>query len=314
MSNIPHYRRTLRLLKTVLGNDYGAFWIGRGILVGLIISTLLILISPTRTVQMQARSLSAEATLLGEPYGWDLTGAAVCLPSFDFDAPTDAACKDGEKFGGALDGPAIWTEGQRLAIMWSPDALTVTLRTESTDWPKGTVLRLSHDQMMRNGALAFSGYLSVGQEISSGATGYILDGSYVIFERGLLARAIGGSPDITRQGLLRRGDRARIVCSGGWFSNCDQPSAQSERDGLFSNPVMASLTLDPEKKAGLNIVALGQESNSALELAYSGRDSVVLIRPSWIQRAAASSGLLALSLMISVMTPLIVPLFRKRET
>ncbi|WP_147126464.1 hypothetical protein [Shimia ponticola] len=286
--------------------------LGRTLLIVSLICIALILISPTRTVQLEARTLSAEATLLGEPFGWDLSEGAICIPSLDLDSPVTSPCKDGESFAGLLDGPVRWAQGQQLSVFWSEDDLAIILRSESRDWPAGTVLRIPHAAALRNGALSFTGELSIGQELSPGATGYVLDGTYAFFERGLMTRFFDGTPDIIRKGDLRRGDRARIVCIENWWSKCSH-SDRSDEKATTPNLAFASFMPDHAGKAGFHIVALGEETHSALELTYAGRDTSLVIKPNWVQRTAASSGLLALSLLLSVTIPFLAALFPRKH-
>ncbi|MEM8592017.1 MAG: hypothetical protein AAGF13_05770 [Pseudomonadota bacterium] len=281
--------------------------LSRWILGFLIVTTILILTAPTRTIQLQARTLSAEVELVGEPLAWDLTAATVCLPTLDFDADPAPPCGFGEAFETELDGPVTWQRGQKISVNWRPDHLLLSLMTDGNGWPAGTVLRIDPEDAVRNGALAFSGYLSLGQEMSAGATGYVLEGSYAIYEQGLLSGWLGWSPEITRQGAIRRGDQVRIVCARSLLGTCDGALIE-EREGQFLNPVAASLSVDHDGKAGLRVVATGAESNSLLEVAYAGRDSIILVRPSWVQRAAASSSLLAFSLLFSLMAPILIPM------
>lgn len=284
----------------------------RCILGFLIVATILILTSPTRTVQLQARTLSVEVELMAEPLAWDLTGAAVCLPKFDFESAPVPPCGAGEVFEEVLDGPVTWPRGQRLSVRWTPRYLSLQMLTEGNGWPTGTTLRLDPADAARNGAMAFSGYLSLGQEMSAGATGYVLDGSYAIYEQGLVSSWIGWSPDITRQGTIRRGDQVRIVCERSLSQTCTG-TAIDGRSNQFLNPVAASLSVDHDGMAGLHVVATGAEANSLLEVGYAGRDSIMLVKPSWVQRAAASSSLLALSLLFSLLAPVLIPMLDRRE-
>ncbi len=279
----------------------------RTILGFLIIATVLILIAPNRTIQLQARTLSAQVELTSEPLAWDLTGATVCVPTLDLMADPQPPCGVGEVFEQTFDGPITWPRDQKLVLDWTPDKMDIRLLTETDIWPVGTTIRVDWANAARNGALAFSGYLSLGQEMSAGATGYVLDGSYAIFEQGLVSGWIGWSPEITRQGAIRRGDQLQIICSPMFFQTCNGADIEG-RPNQFKNPVTASISVDHDGKAGMHVVATGAEANSQLEVAYAGRDSILLIKPSWVQRAAASSSLLALSLLFSLLAPLLLPI------
>lgn len=283
-----------------------------GVVIFLLTITVLIIVSPTRTIQLQARTLSAEIELTGEPFAWDLTGATLCLPIFDFEQPPTAPCKIGEVFEELFDGPTIWPKGQTLALAWSEDELQITLLKEGIGWPVGSILRLPLENAMQNGALAFSGYLTLGQEMSAGANGYTLDGRYAIFERGLIGSLLNWPPDITRQGEIQRGERLQIVCQKSVFAKCDGREIFGKA-GLYENSVTASFSLDHDGLSGIHVVALGEESNSALQIAYAGNSSALLIKPNWMQRIAASSSLLALTLLMSFLAPFILPLLGRRE-
>lgn len=178
---------------------------------GFIVVTVLILAAPTRTIQLTARTLSAEVELTDEPLGWDLTGADVCKPTLDVMADAKAPCGEGEALAGILDGPVTWSRGQRLALHWTPERLTVRLLNDGAGWPAGTTLRVASADTAQNGALAFSGYLSLGQAMSPGATGYVLEGSYTIYEQGLVSRMFGWSP--TSRGKARSGAETRCRSS-----------------------------------------------------------------------------------------------------
>lgn len=283
----------------------------RNILLLLIAVTILILTAPTRTIQIQARTLSAEVELDGEPLGWDVTGAVVCLPAADPFAKAQAPCGDGEEFAAELPEPVVWPRGQRLAVDWSENRLRIRLLTPGNGWPAGTVLRISQRDATRNGALALSGFLLLGQEMSAGSTGYVLAGSYAIYEQGLVSAWADWSPDITRQGIIRRGDQVQIICEQSLLRTC-RGDPMEGRGTHFRNPVAASISVDHDGNAGMHVVATGAQANSLLEVVYAGRDSILLVRPSWVQRAAASSSLLALSLLFSLIAPIVVPMIDRR--
>jgi len=107
-------------------------------------------------------------------------------------------------------------------------------------------------------------------------------------------------------------DAIAVVCTWHGVYDC----AGDDRCGnsaLFSHQVAGCITLDSVGNACIHIVGLGVEANSMVEIAYAGRSEALLVRPNWIQRAAASSGLLALSLLFSLIAPLLLPFLEKRK-
>lgn len=286
----------------------------RVILAVMIVVTILILTSPLRTVQIQARTLSAVVELTAEPLGWNVTGASVCMPAIeeeDLFKDAEEPCGEGQVFETTLLEPFVWPRGQRLAVDWTKDYLRIRLLDKVNGWPAGTVLSLNHTDATRNGALAFSGFLSLGQEMSPGSTGYVLDGNYAIYEQGLVSRWIGWSPDVTRQGVIRRGDQVQIICARSLARSCEG-SPMPGRVDHYKNPVAGSISVDHDDKGGVHVIATGTEANSLVEVAYAGRDSILLIKPSWVQRAAASSSLLALSLLFSLIAPVLLPMLESK--
>ncbi len=298
--------RTLRHLTRQLAAGASLSLMMLVLMVGL---TILILQAPVRTVQIQARTLSAEVEMLDQPLPWDLTGATICEPIADLRAEVSPPCAAGQQLTGTLDGPVDWLPGQQVDLIWRQDSLHVHLRNPGDRWPEGTEFVIGSDRMYRNGAIAFVGYLVVGEEIGPGTTGYAIDGSYAFFERGLVGGWLGWSSDVTRQGDIRRGDRLRIVCEQSAARTCTGREIGSDPQ-LFLNPASVSVTLDPgSSEEGFHVVAHGNEANSLLEIAYAGvGDPAVLVKPNWIQRAAASSSLLAMSLLFSLIAPLLLPL------
>jgi len=282
-----------------------------GMLVLLATTTILILQAPVRTVSLQAHTLSAEIELTGEPMAWDLTGATVCQPSTDLRAPPQPPCDPGQIPGETLDEPVDWQGAQHLSVKWQNGFVRIALLTDHARWPRGTVLQLSQRDFHRNGAIAFIGYLVVGNEIGPGGTTYVLDGRYAFFEPGLVGGWFGWSADITREGDIRRGDRLRILCQQNISDSCSGREV-ANRPGFFLNPVAGTITPGLTGEDGLAIGAYGEESNSLLEVAYFGiGDTALLIKPNWIERAKASSSLLALSLLFSLLAPLLLPLLER---
>lgn len=281
-------------------------------LLPLVILTVLILYAPKRSVQIEARTLSANVTLTGEPQSWDMAGAAICVPSEDIRAPANPPCGAGETFQISVQDAVDWPRDQVLDLVWKPHELSVRLVTPNTFWPSNTVLRLSPEQARKNGALAFFGHLTVGREIGAGATGYVLDGNYSIYETGAIIGLFGLSADVTRQGRIRRGDQVRVVCKNGWWSRCSNPKADNG-SGIYDALVAGSFSADHDGKAGFHVVAVSTEENNHLEVGYAGRDQALLVRPNWLHRAAASSGFLALSLLFSLWAPLIIPMIERRK-
>ncbi len=304
----PHGPIRRIILRLSRGNRAGHL-----MLTVMVVLTVLILTAPTRTIQLQARTLSVEVQIMAEPLQWNLDGAVVCVPSLNRDA-SDEKCGDMATELISERPDYEWVRGQRLLIDWTPDNLRITALNEGRGWPANAVFLLSHDDARRNGALAFVGLMTLGQEIGAGSTGYVINGDYAIYEQGLLARAMPSwSSDVTRKGQIRRGDQIRIVCETGWFSDCPDDE-NPDQSALQPNQVSGSITMDgADDKEGMHVVALGVESDSLLEIAYLGRSEPLLVRPNWIQRAAASSGLLSLSLLFSLIAPLLLPYFEKRK-
>ena len=152
----------------------------RVILAVMIVLTILILTSPLRTVQLQARTLSAEVELTAEPLSWNVTNATVCVPATseqDLFADPKPPCGAGQVFETTLLEPILWSSGQRLSLDWTQAHLRVRLLNDGNRWPAGTILSLDHEDATRNGALALSGFLSLGEEMSPGSTGYVLEGT-----------------------------------------------------------------------------------------------------------------------------------------
>ena len=126
-----------------------------------------------------------------------------------------------------------------------------------------------------------------------------------------MSRWIGWSPDVTRQGEIRRGDQVQIICAQSLARSCEgQP--MDNRVDHFKNHVAGSVSVDHDGNAGIHVIATGTEANSLIEVAYAGRDSILLIRPSWVQRASASSSLLALSLLFSLIAPILIPMLDRK--
>lgn len=97
----------------------------------------------------------------------------------------------------------------------------------------------------------------------------------------------------------------QIVCASGLWRPCTDDQIQ-QRARHVRNPVAASFSIDHDGDAGLHVVATGAEANSLLEVVYAGRDRVLLIKPSWVQRALASSTLLAASLLFPLLAPIVL--------
>lgn len=309
-----------RLIRRMAGGNLAA----RLMLVVMVVLTVLILTSPTRTIQLQARTLSAEVQILGAPLEWNLDGAIVCEPSLNRDVGSDT-CGDMATPSELQDTDVEWLLGQRLLIDWTPEILRISMlpaeedEAEGDNWGPENFYVLTHEQARANGALAFVGLLTLGMEINAGATGYVLEGDYSIYEKGLLARFLtwtrlvrDWSPDITRTGKIGRGDEVRIVCQNRWQSECGGQEIEGKL-GFHATPVSGSITISELDDVGMHVVALGEEADSLLELSYLGRSEPILVRPNWVQRAAASSGLLALSLLFSLIAPLLLPVLGKRK-
>lgn len=285
----------------------------RIVLLVLVVMVTFILVAPTRTVQIQARTLSANIEFSKDQTAWNLSGATLCTPSFDFDQVGEAPCGAGEVNQGAIGEPLDWEAGQEFTIDWTPDALLIRSETATETLARGTRIILPTDIAKRNGALSFTGFLSVGEVMRQGATGYVLDGSYAIYEQDLLSLGFGMPADVTRDGQLRRGERVRVVCQDSLFHKCEV-STNGPRSERYRNIVIGSITADHDRKAGFHVVATGTRANSRLEVEYSGIEEKLLIRPNWIDRAVRSSNLLAFSLLFSLIAPVLLPMVQSKST
>lgn len=305
-------RGTLRrfLARTMQNN-----WLLLFGLLPLMLWTTLTLIVPVRTIQLEARTISARVTLNGGPQSWNMTNAVVCGPSADLRKEPAPPCGAGQD---RLDTPANpvgivdWASGQELTLIWNPAGLRILMtskiahqhsRTEL--WPPQSELFLTTERVIENGALAFSGRVVIGEQMSAGATNFMLNGSYQIFERGLTGAFFGLSPDITRQGELRRGDEVEVICRDSLWHSCrGQPL--NETSGRYANTVSGAISMDLRDAPGMHVIALGEEANSFLKVASAGRAHALEVKPNWLQRAAVSSSLVAISVILALWAPLLL--------
>lgn len=303
----------------------------------LMLWTALTLIAPVRTIQIEARTLSAQLTMIGGPQPWDIRGARVCLPAENPLVKNDGPCGDGKTSRPDKDDTGAplevidtvgWETLQKLNIIWTPDALRIILQTphqfnDTEVWPARTELRLPPNQVIANGALTFAGKAVIGEQMQAGATNYLIEGNYYIFERGLSGDLFGLQPDVTRQGALRRGDEVEIICRSSWLHTCEpsvdtdsktdnnasstaQAAPSFETKGRFTNAVSGSISMDLAGKPGLHVVALSEEANSLLKIASAGRDKALEVKPNWLQRAAVSSSLVAISIILALWAPVLL--------
>ena len=303
------------LSRRLIGRMMQNHWIFLFGLLPLMVWTTLTLISPTRTIQLEARTLSIEIQMNGGPQSWKMNGAVICLPSQDFRKSALAPCGDGQEMRERKsDGVDIvdWPPNQKLQLIWSKSGLRVIMKsedpfqyTENEYWPKWTELHLTSKQALENGALSFSGRAVLGEQMRTGATGYILDGFYFIFERSVSGAIFDLSPDITRSGELRRGDEIEVICRNNFWHSCDgEPIGNTS--GRYVNSVSGSISMDNDGRSGLQFVGLGEEANSLLKVSSAGRDEALEVKPNWLQRAAKSSSLIAISLILALWAPLLL--------
>lgn len=309
---LPVFRGPLRRLLQRMMQDHWLLLFG---LLPLVLWTTFTLIVPNRTIQLEARTMSAKITMIGGPQSWKMTNAVVCAPSASLFKKPVPPCGAGQDRLDTPDTPVDivdWTAHQELELIWTASGLRVVMISDTSHkhsdtelWPPYTELRLTKSQAIENGALAFSGRAVIGEQMRAGATNFMLDGAYQIYERGLTGTAFGLSPDITREGELRRGDEVEVVCRNSLWHTCSG-ELLSGASGRYANTVSGAISMDLTDTPGMHVVVLGEEANSLLKISSAGRDTALEVKPNWFQRAAVSSSLVAISIILALWAPLLL--------
>jgi hypothetical protein len=264
-----------------------------------------------RSFLLDAKTIGARVTFVGQANVWNLEGATICTPKEIPDLrSTPKEAQAGKAAGlcpkalfdvkGPNDITVYWLEGAETSFSVDSDG-SLSVEVDRTGkpgsevasfagWdsgrvglPDGSFIVVPADVWSRHGALVFSGQSLIGSPMAPGARNYLLSGRWEARQSDL-ANSVRDVVEVVKQGDLSLGVSVTVM------------------NGSMPATLYGSIT--PMQDAGdgqdgLHLVALSQRGKTELHLYHFGSGEPSIIRPDWIDRISSSALLVAVAAIMT---------------
>ncbi|MEM9013355.1 MAG: hypothetical protein AAGE18_19210 [Pseudomonadota bacterium] len=286
---------------------------------------------------IEAETTAASVIFEGNQNVWSFDYAVACVPLSQEDQfPDLAGSGQGDASATPGDCPAGLARtiaGGRVDLVWPEDfraelrmasrgrvAITVRAPDDTDPWavgdlasggdvparltmdrlPDRTVFYLTRRDWHAAGPLTFRGELTLGNDLATGETGYVLGGRYEVRQRPLLY-GLGTSEFATiKSGPLLRGERARIEATDARDEDEEQEEEEEEkRQRELQIAGSFSPAADPQLY-GFHANAISAPASAVLRTSFQGARVQSLIQPNWIDRVLADPAMLAVIAIIGL--------------
>ena len=246
-----------------------------------------------RSFLLQGESSSIRISFSGGDSGWLFHEATIC-------SPLDRPNPRGENLSGRLCPSTIfdeeialardfrWQQGEVVRVTVGVDGFVQVEVIESSNpvHPIGTLIVLSSEQWRSNGALAFEGFVEIGEDIAAGSTHYLLSGRWEARQTSFATSLLRSITDVVKTGELARGTQAAVYLNG--------------------NPASTAGHLTPSFRfvEAFEFVLISEPGRTELHLEHYGLEQAVVVRPDWIDTAITSPLFLAAMILFTLLAPL----------
>lgn len=248
-----------------------------------------------RSFLVEAETGRIELTFRVAETTWDLPGATECAP-LEVPAPPDRA----DPTCGAAYAPVsaagaktiTWPRNARIAIdrrsdggvavtyveQGEPDALA---EPSAPPVPVGTVMIVDADAWRRMGALTFSAEALIGDDMRSGARGYLRVGRWEARESGSVTSRLRSVTEVVKQGTFASGGLVQVLKGEGparTYGHVDRSGAGDT----------------------LSVTLLSEVGRTMLSVRHFGVEGPILIEPDWVDIAISSPLLIAMAGLLAI--------------
>jgi hypothetical protein len=240
--------------------------------------------SAERSFLVEAETGRVELTFELSQTTWDLPDATECAPA---PRPGQAHPVCGAAFepiGGPRTRTIAWPRGARIALAKTRDGDLSVAALESTDpaLPVGTRLVVPLETWERMGALAFTARARIGDDMRTGALGYLRSGRWEARESGRVTSALRTVTEVVKQGTFASGAYVEVLHNG--------------------VPARTYGHLDRSDAPGtLSVMLISEVGDTALSVRHFGVERPVTIRPDWVDVAISSPILLAATALLTIL-------------
>lgn len=246
-----------------------------------------------RSFLLQGESSSVRIFFVGDDRSWLFREVTICIP---LDRPNPR----GENLSGrlcpstvfdeeiALERDIRWQQGEVVRVTVGVDGFVQVEVIESSNptHPIGTLIVLSNEQWRSNGALAFEGFVEIGEDIAAGSTHYLHSGRWEARQTSFATSILRSITDVVKTGELARGTQAAVYLNG--------------------NPAVMAGHLTPSYRfaEAFEFVLISEPGRTELHLEYFGLEQAAVVRPDWIDTAITSPLFLAAMILFTLLAPM----------
>ena len=239
-----------------------------------------------RSFLLEARTNGLSIRFDSAGTAWRLPATQRCVPVEIPDPSRTGPCGPAAAPDGAASEWAVaWPEGTQVDLTRRPEgALEVRVVSGGgAGDPAGTVFVLPARAWPEAGALAFSGAVTLGDDMRTGLRRYLLAGRWEAREAGPVTSLLRGVTEVVKTGELATGAKVSVLRG-------DAPAR-----------VYGYVTPGPD---ALAVTMISEAGDTALSVWHYGLEAPVVLRPDWVDVAVSSPLLIAVATIFTILVSL----------
>lgn len=239
---------------------------------------------PQRSFLIEAETRSVELTFVPGANTWRFPEAVVCAPLSIPRRVPDANCglaAEAKSERGELI--IAWESGTTVALRSTPQGgLYVDVRaSRQTDLAKGSVIRITSEDVAAIGALTFAATVLIGEDMTSGLESYLVEGRWEARETGFVISAFRSLTEIVKSGSLSLGTQVEVF-------------NEDRRARSFGHLIFG-------ERGVLHANVLTEAGDTALSIRHFGLEEPVRIEPDWMDLTLSSPLILAIGILLAML-------------
>ncbi|WP_430511369.1 hypothetical protein [Pannonibacter phragmitetus] len=243
-------------------------------------------IGSVRSIVLEAQATGMVVRFSGQSNDWAFSDVVVCVPRAKIERAAERGTGqcDARRYveSNEEDFRINWSAGSSAQVTSpSPGVLVLDITGQARMLDRTRVI-VNRESWLAAGALTFSGIVQIGDQLASGETKMILNGSFDIREQPFWSQ----NTEVLKRGSIWRGESVSIV---------------SLADGAAGSvEVFGHITPLDTGKPGFAVGVVSSPGDVLLQLGFFGAQEPVQVAPTWMDRALTSPLILALAVILSV--------------
>jgi hypothetical protein len=179
-----------------------------------------------------------------------------------------------------------WPDKSEIELRFVDDRFEILLPEGGVGLRPGSLISVSGATFAKLGALSFAGAAELGSAMSTGARGFLIQGTYSVREIGVISRLTRRRTDVVKEGELIQGDTVAIV-------------KRSASDQLVTGFGHLTISANSGQKA-MDMVFHSSTGASMLRVLSFGQEDPTLIEPDWLERVIANPFQIVIAFFVSL--------------